>query len=163
MRAILSWLALMALAGCPDRPPGALNEREDERPSLSFTQWSERTELFAELRAPVRGQDSPIAAHVTLLQGFAPLREGTVTAVLRDGAAEERFLADKSDVPGIFRPILRPKTAGKRRLIVEIRAAGLSDDHDHGLRVERRRQASQFGAARASRTHHVLERAAVAD
>jgi cobalt-zinc-cadmium efflux system membrane fusion protein len=132
MRAILSWLALMALAGCPDRPPGALNEREDERPSLSFTQWSERTELFAELRAPVRGQDSPIAAHVTLLQGFAPLREGTVTAVLRDGAAEERFLADKYDVPGIFRPILRPKTAGKRRLIVEIRAAGLSEDHDLG-------------------------------
>jgi cobalt-zinc-cadmium efflux system membrane fusion protein len=131
MRAILTWLAVMALAACRSHPHEE-NKSEDERPSVPFTRWSERTELFAELRALVRGQDSPLAAHVTLLEGFAPLREGQVTAVLRGGGADERFTADKPEVPGIFRPVVRPKAVGKRRLIVELRAPGLRDDHDLG-------------------------------
>ena len=104
----------------------------DERPALSFTHWTEASELFIELPALVRGQESPCAAHVTKLDGFAALAEGRVSVVLRSDSGEERFDAQAPTVPGIFRPVARPATTGKRRLIVEVRAPGLSADHDLG-------------------------------
>ncbi len=105
---------------------------EDARPALSFTDWSDATELFMELRALVRGQDSACAAHLTQLDGFSALGAGSVTVVLRGGGRDERFAVSAPTVPGIFRPIARPASAGVRRLIVEVRAPGLSADHDLG-------------------------------
>lgn len=105
---------------------------KDERPALSFTDWTDRTELFIELRALVRGLESPCAAHVTLLAPFAPLARGRVTAVLRGPQGEERFESDAPTVPGIFRPVAKPASAGPRRLVVEIRGESVSTDHDLG-------------------------------
>lgn len=108
------------------------DEIEDPRPALSFTDWSDSTELFMELRALVRGQDSACAAHLTQLDGFSALAEGSVTVVLRGNGVEERFAVSAPTVPGIFRPVARPTSAGVRRLIVEVRAPGISVDHDLG-------------------------------
>jgi cobalt-zinc-cadmium efflux system membrane fusion protein len=105
---------------------------EDQRPALSFTDWTDASELFIELRALVRGQESACAAHVTKLPGFEALADGRVTVVLRGGLRDERFESRVPTVPGIFRPVARPTSTGRRRLIVEIRAAGLSVDHDLG-------------------------------
>lgn len=105
---------------------------EDERPGLSFTHWTDTSELFLELPALVRGQGSPCAAHVTKLEGFEAVAGGRVSVVLRGEAGEERFDSEAPKVPGIFRPVAEPKAAGKRRLIVEVRAPGLSADHDLG-------------------------------
>lgn len=108
------------------------HESKDERPALSFTHWTEQAELFIELRALIRGQESPCAAHVTKLQPFAALASGVVTVVLRGPAGEERFESRGPSVPGIFRPVAKPVSTGPRHLIVEIRAAGLSSNHDLG-------------------------------
>lgn len=132
MKVLLPWLTLVLLVACGSHPHDAPKASEDPRPGLSFTDWSPQTELFVELRALVRGQVSPLAAHVTRLEGFKPFAEGTVTAVLRGGPSDERFRAEKAEVPGIYRPVARPNSVGKRRLIVEVRAPGLEVDHDLG-------------------------------
>jgi membrane fusion protein, heavy metal efflux system len=105
---------------------------EDPRPALAFTHWTDRTELFMELRALVVGQDSGCAAHVTKLEPFSALASGSVTVVLRGPSGEERFESRAASVPGIFRPVARPAAPGLRRLIVEVRGEGLASQHDLG-------------------------------
>jgi RND family efflux transporter MFP subunit len=115
---------------CHAHEPGATTEHE--RPALSFTDWTQHTELFMELRALVRGKESACAAHVTQLEGFKALANGKLTVILRGSTGEERFTVDKPTVPGIFRPIARPANAGKRQLLVEIQANGIQAQHDLG-------------------------------
>ena len=103
-----------------------------ERPALAFTDWSEQTELFMELPALVKGQDSPCAAHVTTLAAFDPPAAGRVSVVLRGGGGEQRFAADKPTVPGIFRPTAKPNTAGKHALSVEIAVGDVQARHELG-------------------------------
>lgn len=104
----------------------------DERPALSFTDWTDQTELFLELPALIRGKESPCAAHVTRLQPFSALTGGRVSVVLRGPDGEQRFDSPGPTVPGIFRPVAKPASTGVRRLIVEIQAEGLSATHDLG-------------------------------
>lgn len=111
---------------------GHAHDVTDERPALSFTDWTDTSELFMEFRALVRGQESPCAAHVTKLEGFVASDQGHVTVVLRGEGGEERFESNAPTVPGIFRPVAKPASAGKRRMIVEVRAPGFSADHDLG-------------------------------
>jgi membrane fusion protein, heavy metal efflux system len=115
-----------------DHGQGHEHASEDQRPALSFTHWTDQTELFMELRALVVGQDSPCAAHVTKLVPFSALTSGSVTVLLRGPTGEERFETRAPSVPGIFRPIAKPTAAGPRRLIVEIRSEGLASEHDLG-------------------------------
>lgn len=131
-------ISLLLLASCHAHPHQGGDERgharapEKDRPGLSFTHWTGESELFLELPALVRGQESPCAAHVTKLQPFSALAAGRVTVVLRGPAGEERFESQGPSVPGIFRPVAKPPSAGARRLVVEIRGEGLSADHDLG-------------------------------
>ncbi len=138
MKRLTILLLLGSLASChPHEHEGEGDhahgeEAADERPALSFTDWTETSELFIELPALVRGEASPCAAHVTNLDGFAALAEGGVSVVLRGPSGEERFASEAPTVPGIFRPVATPASAGPRRLIVEIRAPGFTADHDLG-------------------------------
>lgn len=116
----------------PGADPGHGHSANDQRPALSFTHWTDRSELFIELSALVVGQESPCAAHVTKLEPFSALTEGQVSVVLLAGVGEERFGSQAPSVPGIFRPIVKPASPGPRRLRVEIRAPDLSADHDLG-------------------------------
>jgi membrane fusion protein, heavy metal efflux system len=138
MKRLITLLILGLLASCHSHSHeggddhGHGREPADERPALSFTHWTDASELFIELPALVRGQESPCAAHVTKLEGFAALAEGRVSVVLRGDSGEERFDSQAPTVPGIFRPVARPTTTGRRRLVVEVRAPGFSADHDLG-------------------------------
>ena len=133
-----AWFALLALGACTphshdgESQQGHAHTPGAERPALSFTDWSAQTELFMELPALVKGEDSACAAHVTKLAGFEALASGRVTVVLSGGGQDERFVASKPTVPGIFRPVAQPKRSGKRRLIVEIEVGDLSARHDLG-------------------------------
>jgi cobalt-zinc-cadmium efflux system membrane fusion protein len=105
---------------------------EAARPALSFTHWTDQTELFIELPALVQGMESPCAAHVTRLADFSAPAAGRVTVVLRGGPHEERFVAELPSIPGIFRPVAVPSTAGVRRLLVEVELADGLAVHDLG-------------------------------
>jgi membrane fusion protein, heavy metal efflux system len=150
MRRSLVALLLGLVASChshshdDDGGHGHGHDPADERPALSFTHWTGATELFLELPALVRGQPSPCAAHVTKLDGFSALGDGRITVVLRGDAPEERFGSAAPTSPGIFRPVVSPAATGKRRLIVEVRAPGLSVDHDLG-------EVTVFASAAAAR------------
>jgi cobalt-zinc-cadmium efflux system membrane fusion protein len=111
---------------------GTKQGTEPERPGLSFTSWTNQTELFVELPALVRDLDSPFAAHVTRLSDFSPIDRGSVTIVLTSAAGEQRFSTDKPSVPGIFRPVAKPKQSGKARLAVEVSAEGANARHELG-------------------------------
>jgi RND family efflux transporter MFP subunit len=142
MRAFAIWMAASIAVSCHShghdeehghgQAQGHQHASEDSRPALSFTHWTDRTELFMELRALVAGQDSPCAAHVTTLEPFAALAQGSVTVLLRSPAGDERFESLPPSVPGIFRPVARPNAPGSRRLIVRIQAEGLASEHDLG-------------------------------
>ncbi len=131
-------VVLVALAACTGRdrgaqPDGGRDESATEvPPALSFTSWTEQTELFIELRCLVRGRASPFAAHVTRLADFAALDQGRVTVILRGGPTEERFTAEAPTAPGIFRPVARPSAAGARRLVVEVQLGTATVPHDLG-------------------------------
>lgn len=123
---LLGWASL----GCGS---DAVTPIEVERPALSFTDWTEQTELFVELPALVVGSESPCAAHLTRLSDFAPLEEGRVTAVLRaaDGS-EERFEVSEVLRAGIFRPVILPRSAGVHQLRFEVHAEGIEVVHSLG-------------------------------
>lgn len=138
MKRLITLLIVGLLASCHSHSSdggddhGHGHEPADERPALSFTHWTDGSELFIELPALVRGRESPCAAHVTKLEGFAALAEGRVSVVLRGDSGEERFDSQAPTVPGIFRPVASPSATGRRRLVVEVRAPGFSADHDLG-------------------------------
>lgn len=135
MTRVLAMAIVLAL-GCrgrgADDPADAVVAAADERPGLSFTEWRDGSELFIELPALVRGVESRCAAHVTRLDGFTALSGGRVTVILRGGGEDERFTIDAPTQPGIFRPVVVPQQAGKRRLVVEIEAGDLRAIHDLG-------------------------------
>jgi cobalt-zinc-cadmium efflux system membrane fusion protein len=132
MKNIVILLLVVAALGCGKHPHE--DEVAPDREALSFTHFTDRTELFVEFKALAKGVESPFAAHVTRLADFKPLAAGTVTAILSEGGApEERFSANAPSVPGIFRPVAKPLHAGQRRLVFEIAFDGAVSRHDLGL------------------------------
>jgi hypothetical protein len=73
------------------------------------TAWGERYEVFAETGPLIAGAAATSGAHVTVLSGFAPLKEGVVTLVLRSPAgAEEAFRQDRPRRDVIFPVEVKP-------------------------------------------------------
>ncbi len=137
---MLRLACLATLLACTTQPKSPLDEHghghshatEDERPGLSFTHWSEHTELFVELPALVAGKESAFAAHVTDLGDFAALERGEVTVVLSSSAGEERFSVKRPSVPGIFRPVAKPTRVGPATLTVLVTSERFSVRHELG-------------------------------
>jgi cobalt-zinc-cadmium efflux system membrane fusion protein len=94
---------------------------QPEREALAYTHYTDRSELFVEFKALVVGEESPFAAHLTRLADFSALTEGKVTVTLSGGGQpDETFTAGPSANPGIFRPVVIPKYAGERHVIVTV-------------------------------------------
>jgi RND family efflux transporter MFP subunit len=128
-----AWLAM--LLACSSQPKPAQEGRShaaDERPGLSFTHWTDHSELFVELPALVVGKESAFAAHVTDLTDFSALERGEVSVLLSSSAGEERFSVQKASLPGIFRPVAKPTRAGPCRLTVLVASDRFSSRHELG-------------------------------
>ena len=103
-------------------------------PAVVVTHFTEQTELFVEYPALTVGRKSAFAVHLTRLSDFKPVREGKVVVILSGaGSPEERFEAQPSKTPGIFRPVALPKHGGKRTLTVQLEGK-LSAKHELGVR-----------------------------
>lgn len=134
----MKYLSLVLLVGCVAlgcrRDAPAAPAAEDEGPDpLSVTRWTAQTELFAEYPSLVVGQTSRFAIHLTTLEPFKAVTEGTMEVQLRgaDGQVES-FSAKGPSRPGIFGVDVEPSRAGKRDLIISWRSSSLSDTHDVG-------------------------------
>jgi RND family efflux transporter MFP subunit len=95
--------------------------------TVDTTLWTDKTELFVEFPALVVGQISQFAAHFTKLNGHKPVKEGNVTISLIKGKKGVRSSVDAPTSPGIFTPGIKPKDAGKHKLVFNIRSPGLTD------------------------------------
>src|SRR5215213_1025770 len=88
---------------------------------LSITHFTNATELFVEFEPLRLGEDSAFAAHVTRLADFKPVTEGRLAVTLAGGGqAEERFEVAAPAAPGIFKPVVKPRSAGARRLAISL-------------------------------------------
>ncbi|CAG0978028.1 Cobalt-zinc-cadmium resistance protein CzcB [Rhodocyclaceae bacterium] len=97
------------------------------------THFSDKSELFVEFPTLVVGQPATFVAHFTWLANFKPVTKGRLTVVLAGGAApEERFVIDAPGVPGIFKPVVTPKTAGQRELTLIVESEQGTLRHELG-------------------------------
>lgn len=134
MRYIIIFIALLAIScqtaeeqgHAHDAEGGHLNEAS-EIPSVNYTRWTDKTELFVEFPALVVGKTSRFAAHFTVLDSHQAVRKGKVTVSLIKNNKGIRHTVDTPSSPGIFTPSLQPKEAGIYQLVFELNTAEYSD------------------------------------
>jgi cobalt-zinc-cadmium efflux system membrane fusion protein len=148
MRRHAAFLILMLAAGC-GRSPEAQPESSSEPDPLSVTQWTAKTELFAEYAPLAVGHTSRFAIHLTRLDTFKALTAGRVEVRLTGGGVpEEVFIANAPSRPGTFGVDVKPARAGSRELTIALQLAGLDDEHRVGaVRVHADQAAASKAAA----------------
>lgn len=105
----------------------------DEPESWSVTSWGEHFEIFAETDPLDAGKMSKSHTHVTLLDGFLPVTEGRVSAILRSGSGPDYvFTRDQALRAGIFSIEITPEVAGEFDLIFRVEAGGRAEDIPSG-------------------------------
>lgn len=133
---ILSLAAMLALAGCGGKQDKQTAEADHGHGGgIAVTHFTERTELFVEYDPLAKGEESAFAAHLTQLDpaGFRAITEGKLIVSLSGGKLpEEKAEATVSATPGIFRPVLKPQHAGKRRLVLQLVRPEGTVSHDLG-------------------------------
>lgn len=109
---------------------------EDEHgESWSVTAWGERYELFPEIDGLVAGEVAEAHTHVTILDGFAPLTDGTVSIVLTgSGGDEQTFSTTEPIRPGIYQIEVAPRASGEFDLAFRVETAA-GDETIPGGRV----------------------------
>ena len=141
-------LILLTVLACRAGSSGpAATEAETVVRVESFTHYAAHTELFVEYEPFIAGKASPMAAHLTRLEGWKPLTEGKVVATLSGDGQEERFEASAPSSPGIFRPEPKPSRSGRRRLTLIVTTSEGTDAHELGEVIV---HASAAEAAKAS-------------
>jgi membrane fusion protein, heavy metal efflux system len=106
---------------------------EEEVPGLSITRWTNDYELFVELPAPRPGKPVPYHAHVTRLDGFVAVTEGTFKVRFKTptGVAKEAVQVGVKR-PGIFVFEATAPAAGTYAFEMTYEHAGKSDTFDCG-------------------------------
>lgn len=123
MRRRLRWeglLPLLLLVAC-SVSQGPIQESAPKLARIAVTDFTEKTELFVESPLLIVGEETPLAAHFTRLEGFQPIAQGQVTVFLGGGNFPlEKFHVDGPQVPGIFRPVVKPQYPGERQLAIRL-------------------------------------------
>lgn len=88
----------------------------------SVTTWGEQYEIFPETAPLVAGSASSAHTHVTVLSDFSPLRQGSVSIVLRGPGGEQSF-AGTFNRDGIFDVAIAPAREGVYDLLFRIDSA----------------------------------------
>ncbi len=115
----LAFAAVALYACAPGSPPEPAQQTE----SWSVTAWGELYEVFPEAEVLAAGKAATAHTHVTVLDGFEPLAEGTVEIALRGGEGESAFRAVEPVRPGIFAVELRPEAPGEYELLFRVASA----------------------------------------
>jgi membrane fusion protein, heavy metal efflux system len=108
-------------------------EAADEPEPLSITKWTDRHELFVEFPPPIAGKPVAYHAHLTRLEGFQAVTEGTFRVRFKAPAsiaAETSIQGVKR--AGIFTPEGPAPGAGSYALEMVYEHAGQSDTFDCG-------------------------------
>lgn len=113
---------LLTAISCAQR--GAAPDAQEPEP-WAVTAWGQRYEIFAEAGPLVAGVVSTSHTHVTVLEGFAPLTTGVVSAVLIDSTGSTSSFTQKQALrAGIFSVEIKPTAAGVYKLEFHVQGAG---------------------------------------
>lgn len=124
---------LLLLAACS----GASKESEATgghgAASVTFTHYSDLTEVFAEHRPLVVGKDRRFDAHMSWVSDYRAVTSGTLMVELihADGTIDKGS-AGGAETPGIFRVLVKASKAGKPKLRLTLNANGKTSVHDLG-------------------------------
>jgi len=100
---------------------------------LSVTQWTDKTEVFAEYPPLIVGQTSRFAIHLTRLDSFKAVTEGHVEVRLSGGGGPPEVFGVKAPSrPGIFGLDVKPLHGGTREMAIALHLTGLDDEHRVG-------------------------------
>src|SRR5688572_2302565 len=128
LRVLSALLLALVLSACGGKESAATEETEIE--PLTVTQWTGKSELFAEYAPLVVGQTSRFAIHLTDVSNFKPVTSGQVEVRLEGGgAAPETFRVEAPSRPGIFGVDVKPARAGAREMVIVLKSASLTDTH----------------------------------
>lgn len=99
----------------------------DELPTVAVTRWTDTMELFMEYPEMVATRSGRFIIHLTVLEGFQPVREGkvTLTFTTTDGSREVRT-AESLLREGIFAPDIGLKEPGAYRFELAYEGPGVS-------------------------------------
>jgi membrane fusion protein, heavy metal efflux system len=123
----LGFIAVSCMTACKN-DHSHTEEKKQELQTLSYTLYTDKSELFVEFKPLVVGQASKFAAHLTLLgENFLPYTEGSVTVTLFQNGKELRDSANAPSSPGIFRLALEPAQAGIGKLVFDIQTNKFTD------------------------------------
>jgi RND family efflux transporter MFP subunit len=111
-------LACSALDCRATKKTGQPAHAEDD--AWSVTAWGKLYEVFAETDRLIAGQAANSNPHITILEGFQPLKTGKVSVVLRGTGADQIFEQAKASRDGIFPVEIRPKAEGDFDLLFRI-------------------------------------------
>ena len=104
--------------------PGGVDDREhalDEEEGWPVTAWGKQFEIFAEMDPLVVGESSMSHTHVTILEDFSPMQEGTVTAILRDDRGGDLAFPQPEILrSGIYNVKITPVRAGEFQLLFRV-------------------------------------------
>jgi membrane fusion protein, heavy metal efflux system len=127
-RVLSVFLIALLLFGCERSNPTAEHDNSRVGPPLSYTLYTDKTELFVEFKKLVVGESSQFAAHFTKLGNvFTALDEGKITLSLAVNEKVVSQTTDKPSSPGIFRLALKPTTAGIGTLVFDIKTKDYTD------------------------------------
>lgn len=97
-------------------------------PSLTYTLYSDKTEMFTEFRPLIADQPTVLGIHLTRLgERFLPYTEGKVTIGLYQDGRVLRDSTSSISSPGIFNLTVKPARAGTGKLVIDFKTADHSD------------------------------------
>ena len=100
------------------------SHHHDDSQSWSVTAWGEQFEIFAETDLLEVARPATAFTHVTDLDDFSPLDQGTVSLILIDASGGElRFAAEEPTRSGIFSIEVLPESAGEFEIHFQIESS----------------------------------------
>jgi RND family efflux transporter MFP subunit len=132
---------------------------ETAAPTLVVTNWTERTELFAEYPPLVEDEHAVFAVHLTDLRDFSALTSGTARVELTpEAGGPPAVLEGGASRPGVFRSEGTVPAAGRYAMALLVDAPGLTDRHELGTATVFSDQETAYADAEA---HAVDDAAAI--
>jgi cobalt-zinc-cadmium efflux system membrane fusion protein len=128
MNKLLIIISAILLASCGNQSATVKQAGTAILPSLSYTIYTDKSELFAEFRSLVMGDTTKLAAHFTHMgEFFSAITEGTITLTLTVGDNVVSQASIVSSSPGIFRYAIIPGKSGIGKMVFDIQTKDYTD------------------------------------
>jgi membrane fusion protein, heavy metal efflux system len=132
-KSILLLAPMLLLAACSGAPKESAAVDGHGAGSVTFTHYSDLTEVFIEHRPLVVGKDRRFDAHLSWMGDYRAVDSGTLTVelVYPDGTIDKGN-AGVAETPGIFRVLVKASMTGKPKLRLTVVSKGKTSVHNLG-------------------------------